>query len=619
MDAATLSCILKACSALGTLKHGRVVHGHVLEEVFDCDVIVMNTLVDMYAKCCSMEDAQYVFDAMPNRNVVSWGAIICGYSEHGYGAFALELFAKMQFEGLEPSRAVFLVVLKACSATGNITQGRQLHDQAIRFAVGSDLTVESTLVDMYAKCGSLDEAFAVFKKLRNLDIVSWGVMIAGYVDNGQGQQALEAYKEMQKTGVEPNTAVFLSLLKSCSSIGKLEHGILLHEKIIKAELDLDLAVRTGLIDMYSHCGNLEKAQKVFEESLDRDSVIWSAIIVACIQHGHKDCTVEYFERMIVEGVRLKTETYITLLKACHNGASCIGRLIHDQSIRGGHEGGVSLGSALVDMYSRFGCVEEARRVFDKLQERNVISWGGMIAGYVQQGVELSALALFNMMLEDGVNPDKATLSCILKACCGAGAIKHGRNVHDLILRKNFESDAIVSSSLVDMYAKCGSLDEACNVFDGAACRDVVLWGVIIGGCCLHGNLNLATKYLTSMAGYGLKPINVIFTSMLAACCYSGRLEDGHRVFNAMREDYGIMPDEEHYSCMVDLLSRAGSLINAQTLLQSIPYQPDIIMGTSFLTGCKTYCNMEMGSRSFEEVFEVDSKDTPFHVLTNANG
>eukprot|EP00250_Pteridium_aquilinum_P021245 c25065_g2_i1 orf=160-2592(+) len=614
VDKATLSCILKACSVLGAIEQGRAIHGHVLEEVLDCDVVVMNTLVVMYAKCCSIEDAWDVFDGLRNQNVVSWGAIICGYSEQGYGACALELFEKMQFEGLEPSRAVYLAALKACSIIGGIIDGRKIHDQVIRSAFGSDLAVESTLIDTYAKCGSLDEAYAVFQGLRNIDVVSWGAMIAGYADNGQGHRAFEAYKKMQETAVKPNTAVFLSLLQACSSVREHENGMLVHEEIKKCELDLDLAIRTGLIDMYSRCGSLAKAQKVFNESFEHDSVMWGAIITACVQHGRKDCAVELFERMIIKGTRVKAETFISLLKACDNGPSYLGWLIHDEIIRGGHQLGVALGSALVDMYGKYGYVEEARCVFDRLRERNVISWGGMIAGYVQQGLELNALALFNSMLEHEIKPDRATLSCIVKACCAAGAIEQGRKVHDLIVRNNYELDTIVNSSLVDMYAKFGSLSEACKVFDGAACRDVVLWGVIIGSCCLHGNLDLARQYMNGMETHGLKPSSVIFTSMLASCCYAGKLVEGLCVFKSMREDYGIVPDGEHYSCMIDLLSRAGCLNDAQTLLKCIPYESDLIMGTSLLTGCKTYGNVEIGSQCFEKAFEVDSKDASAYAL-----
>ncbi|KAI5057774.1 hypothetical protein GOP47_0027789 [Adiantum capillus-veneris] len=605
VDSVTLSCILKACSALPAVLHGRVIHGHIFEEYLDQDIVVMNTLVNMYSNSSCMEDAHSVFNGLSSRNILSWGALIGGYSEQGNGVCALELFEKLQSEGSLASRPIFLSVLKACNITGSIIIGREIHDQILRSPFCSDSVIQSALVTMYAKCQSLEEACAVFRVCRNLDVVTWGALISGFMENGQGQGAVEAFKRMKETDIKPNAAVFVGLLKASSNEGELEQGMLVHEEIRKAGLDGDMAIKASLIDMYSNCGSIEKAQNVFNEASNHDNVVWVAMIAAYLRYGQKVCALELYTRVVADSTKLDSKTFASMLKACDSGASWLMWLIHDDIVRGGHQSNVVLGSALVDMYGKFGLVKEARNVFDGLPQRNVITWGGMLASYVQQGLASNALDLYKSMLEHGIEPDRATLSCMVRACCAAGTIKQGRAIHDLIIRKKDEFDATIISSLVDLYAKCSSLNEACKVFDHASFRDAVSWGVIIASCCFHGNVSLASQYLNAMVEQGLRPINSIFTSMLTACCHAGNLEEGHRLFKSMAEDYGIVPDEEHFSCMIDLMSRTGGLSNARELFQSIPYQSDLFMETSLLAGSKTYRNMEIGNRFLEKAFKSD--------------
>ncbi|MCO5567166.1 hypothetical protein L7F22_020854 [Adiantum nelumboides] len=618
VDNYTLSCVLKACSEMVALVQGRVIHGQIFEECLDHDVVLMNTLINMYSNNSCMEDAQAVFDGLSNPNMLSWGALIGGYSAQGNGFCALELFEKLQSESpLLASSSIFLSVLKACNITGSIMYGRIIHDHIMRSPFWSDLDIQSALIAMYARCQSLEEAYTVFILCKTVDVVTWGALISGFVENRQGQGAIEAYIRMKETNVKPNAPIFISLLKACSIEDELKQGMLVHEEIRKAGLDADMAIKASLIDMYSNCGSIEKAQIVFNESSNLDNVIYVSMITAYLQHGQKVSALKLYRHMVADGSGLSAKTFVSMLKACDNGASWFLRSIHDDIVRDGHQLNVVLGSALVDMYGKCGLVDEARSVFDGLPERNAITWGGMLASYVQQGLEHDALILFKGMLERGIEPDRATVSCMVKACCAAGTIKKGREIHDLIIRKKDEFDATIISALVDLYAKCSSLSEACKVFNCAAFKDTVSWGVIIASCCLHGNVNLANQYLNAMVKQGLRPISAMFTSMLTACCHVGNLKEGHRVFKSMTEDYGVMPDEEHFSCMIDLMSRTGGLGDARELFQSIPYDCDLVMETSLLAGCKTYRNVEIGNDLFEMDFKVDLLNasevvTPMH-------
>mgnify|MGYP000518232149 CR=1 FL=1 len=625
-DRITMIYALKACGIVGDLRNGRHIHVYIIEEackvvckdLCEEEVMLINTLIDMYAKCKSIEDAFDVFDGLSKKNVTSWTIIVSSYVQKGLNIYALKLFEMMIWhETLEPDESLLLVVLKACSSIRNVVQGRRIHDLIVKSMYELDVYIINTLVDMYSKCGSLEDARLVFEELPDPDDVAWCTMITGYTENGLGHEALNAYKEMKKErkGMRPSAATLYAVSKACTIINDLEQGMLIHDEIQGTDMESDLLVRTGLIEMYSKCGRLDEASRLFDDSLVYDHVLWEAMITQYIQHGNNQKAIEIFEGLSQEGLQPRIETYTTLLKACGNGDFHIGWLIHDRMVRNGHKLEHIVAGALVNMYAKRGNLDEARNIFDSLHDRTVMSWGGMIAGYAQQGFDVTALGLFSNMLKDGMKPDKATLSCILTSCANLGALKEGQKVHELILEDTYESDLIVTSSLLDMYSKCGSLNEACKVFDSAAYRDVVSWGAVIASCTQHGDLDLAFWYLTDMKQWGLKPSNIIFTSMLTACCSTGVLEEGYKVFKLMTETYEIVPDKEHYSCIIDLLSRAGYLHDGLALLSSIPTEPDTIMWTSLLTGCKIYGNVEMGNECYKKLLqEVNPKDMSAHVL-----
>ncbi len=261
----------------------------------ESDVFVGSSLVDMYAKCGSMNNAWRVFNNMPSRNVVSWNAVILGHVKRGQGQKALELFRQMQQEGIESNPVTLVGVLNACARAVALDEGRHAHELIMQCGWDSDIFVGSSLVDIYAKCGSMENACRVFNKMHTRDFVTWNAMIFGHVKCGQGQKALELFQIMQQEGVQPDPVTFVGVLNACVSLVALGNGKWAHEQIIENGCESDIFVGNSLVDMYAKFGSMEHACKVFNKMSSRDVISWNAILAGFAMHGHGNKALEHFK------------------------------------------------------------------------------------------------------------------------------------------------------------------------------------------------------------------------------------------------------------------------------------------------------------------------------------
>jgi pentatricopeptide repeat protein len=263
--------VIKTCAGLGTLEDDRLVRAQLIQSGCESDVFVGSSLVDMYAKCGSIEEAWRVFDKMPSRDVVTWNAMILGHVKCGQEQKALELFQQIQ-EGMQPDSVTFVGVLNACASVVAIEEGRCAHQQIIQSGLQSDVFVCNSLVDMYAKCGSIEEAWRVFNKMPSRDVVTWTTMILGHVQCGQGQKASELFQKMQQEGVQPNSVTFVAVLNACATIVALEEGRYVHQQIIQSGCESEVSVGSSLVDLYAKCGSMEDAWSVFNKLPSRNVV-----------------------------------------------------------------------------------------------------------------------------------------------------------------------------------------------------------------------------------------------------------------------------------------------------------------------------------------------------------
>jgi pentatricopeptide repeat protein len=239
-DAVTLGGVLNACASVVALKEGRDAHEQIIQRGWESDVFLMSSLVDMYAKCGSMEDASRVFKKMPSLDVVPWNTMICGHVKCGQGQKALELFQEMQKKGEQPDLRTFVGLLNACVSVVALEEGRHAHSQIIEHGWDSDIIVGNSLIDMYSKCGSLEDACKVFKSMASYDVITWTAMISGHAKCGEGQKALELFHQMEQEGVQPTPITLVGVLNACASVLAIEEGRCAHEQIIENGWDLNV-------------------------------------------------------------------------------------------------------------------------------------------------------------------------------------------------------------------------------------------------------------------------------------------------------------------------------------------------------------------------------------------
>ncbi|CAK9272935.1 unnamed protein product [Sphagnum jensenii] len=375
--------------------------------------------------------------------------------------------------------------------------------------------------------------------------------------------------------------------------------------------------------MYAKCGHMEDALRVFNKMPSRDVVTWSALILGHVKYGKGQKALDLFRQMQQEDAFVGN-SLVDMYTKCGSMEDAW-RVFNKMPSRDavtwtamilGHVNYAFVGSSLIDMYVKCGSMEEASRVFNNLPSWAVVCWTAMIFGHVKCGEGHKALELFQKMQQEGegVHPDAITFVGVLNACASIMALEEGRRAHEQIIRSRCESDFFVRNSLVDMYAKCGSMEDACRVFNTMPSHDVVSWNALLGGFAMHGQHKEALVHFERMCEEGVHPDDITFVCLLSACSHGGFVDEGLRFYALMTTVYRIPAKLEHYTCMVDLLGRAGHLQEAENMIQGMPCKPNAAIWTALLGACRIHGNVEMGERVAKRVLELEPKNAAGYVL-----
>ncbi|KAJ7524559.1 hypothetical protein O6H91_17G011300 [Diphasiastrum complanatum] len=531
---------------------------------------------------------------------------------------ALHMVELMVRQTTKAPISAYVCLLKGCSRKKALAEGKQVHALIFRSGLNSNIFLANTLVHMYAKCGSVLEAHKVFSNMPQHNVYSWTAIISAYADSGQGEEAINLFQQMQETGLAPDKVLFVVVLKACARLAALEQGKQLHLDIIKRGFQSDVIIGSTLVDMYSKCGCTEDARELFNSMSERNAVSWNAMIAGYAQNGLGKEALALYEQMKQEGMQPDNVTFVLLLKACASLAALEqGKQLHSDIIKRGFQSDVIVGSTLVDMYAKCGCTEDAREVFNNMSERDVVSWTAMIAGYAQNGLGKEALALYEQMKQEGVQPDTVTFVLLLKACASLAVLEQGKRLHSDITKRGFQSDVIVGNTLVDMYAKCGCTEYAHELLNNMSERNVFSWTAMIAGYAQNGLGKDALALFEQMQREGTKPNEITYLCVLSACAHSRLVDEGRYAFDAMCKDHGVTPTREHYACMVDLLGRAGCLADAELFINQMPIQPDSVVWMTLLAAARNHGHVEIGRRAFDRVVKLEPKNAaPYVLLSN---
>lgn len=469
-----------------------------------------------------------------------------------------------------------LLDTKCCKSLHHL---KQTHAQTIKSGLYQDNYIAGSLVKCYTNPSfnsTLDIALKVFDQVKEPHVFLWNSVIRAFLDHNAPDEAVLFYHNMVLANSIPNKFTFPSLLKACTLTRAIQVGVQVHAHVVKHGLGGDRYIQSAGIQLYASCGRLSDARRLLGGCGEADAVSWNAMIDGCFKCGDVESAQRLFESM-----------------PCRNVGSW---------------------NAMITGYARCGRIKDSRRLFDEMPQRDEVSWSAMIDGYVQQDCFKEALMIFGEMQMRGIQLRKFVMSSVLAACANVGALDQGRWIHAYAERNSIQLDAVLGTSLVDMYAKCGRLDMALEVFDKIQRKEVFTWNAFIGGLAMHGSAEEALKLFSQMQMENFKPDRITLVGVLNACAHAGLVEEGLQFFNSMEKVYDMRPAVEHYGCMVDLLGRAGLLDEAVNIINNMPMKPNAAVWGALLGACRIHGNVELGERVGEILLELEPQNSGRYAL-----
>lgn len=472
-------------------------------------------------------------------------------------------------------------MIQACLKKQNLAMAREVRSCIARAGFQNNSFLGSHLIHMFATCGSLSEATEVFNNITELTEFTWKAIISAHVKLGEYKQAINLYHQMLQSSVKPDEFVFITTLKACSIASYVDRGQLIHGHIVEDQFELSVYIGNTLIDMYCKCGSLSDARKVFDKLPQRSVVTWSAMIAGYAQSGQSEAALELFNELQQSGVVPNDVTFASLVKAC-SGAYIPGKLIHGHFIEAYGEPDEFLGVSLIDMYAKCQSLADARRVFDRLTSHSVVTWSTMLGAYVQHELGQDALKLYKEMQQQNFKPNAHTFVSMLKACSSTKALDQGKWIHSQAIEEGYDEAEFVVNTLVDMYAKCGSLLDAWRVFTEAPKPSLIRWNAMLEGYAECGRSKEAFELFFRMQDLGVEPDKATLVIILKACCTTANLDHG-RAFHSYMIRSGCELDDTIASTLIHMYSNCGSIEDAVKVFGASP-RHDIVTWNAMIAG-----------------------------------
>ncbi|XP_037434153.1 pentatricopeptide repeat-containing protein At4g02750-like [Triticum dicoccoides] len=557
----------------------------------DADVIRRNKAITVHMRAGRVGEAERLFDAMPRRSTSTYNAMLAGYASNGRLPVALSLFRSIP----RPDTFSYNTLLHALAVSSSLTDARSLFDEM----PVKDSVTYNVMISSHANHGLVSLARKYFDLAPEKDAVSWNGMLAAYVRNGRVQEA----RQLFNSRTEWDAISWNALMAGYVQLGRMAEAQELFDRMpqrdvvswntmvsgyarggdmVEARRMFDMApVRdvftwTAVVSGYAQNGMLEDARMVFDAMPERNPVSWNAMVAAYVQRRMMEKAKELFDIM-----------------PCRNVASW---------------------NTMLTGYAQAGMLDEARAVFDMMPQKDAVSWAAILAAYAQAGFSEETLQLFIKMGRCGEWVNRSAFACLLSTCADIAALECGMQLHGRLIKAGYGLGRFVGNALLAMYFKCGNMEDARNAFEQMEDRDAVSWNTVIAGYARHGFGKEALEVFDMMRATSTKPDDITLVGVLAACSHSGLVEKGISYFYSMHRDFGVTAKPEHYTCMIDLLGRAGRLDEAQGLMKDMPFEPDATMWGALLGASRIHRNSELGKSAAEKIFELEPENAGMYVL-----
>ncbi|OAY66441.1 putative pentatricopeptide repeat-containing protein [Ananas comosus] len=437
-------------------------------------------------------------------------------------------------------------------------------------------------------------------------------------------KAIQIYSLMVHSSFPHDHFTYTFVLKACSLLAHHHRhrplGHQVHARLLKSGHHSDLFVQNALLSFYSADADADAARRVFSGIADPDVVSWTSLVSALARNG---CDVEAVNAFAGMGVRPNAMTLVSLLPACSAlKALDIGKSVHGFCFRSfrGHGSNVILDNAILDMYYKCGDIVSAQTLFGEMPRRDVVSWTTMVSGFARNGSYKEAIFAFCEVLLDGeVEPNEATIVSVLGAIASLGSLSLGKLVHCYLLRSQLGVDGILGNALINMYTKCGDVGLAFKVFRELSYKDLVSWCTVIGGMAINGRVKHALQLFSLMLQYGAQPDGIVFLALLSSFCHAGLVDHTLEIFDAMSKVYGITPQKEHYTCVIDAYGRAGKFKLAEDIVREMPSERDRHVLGALLSAYKVHGGDEAKCEHLKELLlggEVGAGGVTYALLSN---
>ncbi|KAJ8501151.1 hypothetical protein OPV22_011703 [Ensete ventricosum] len=529
-------------------------------------------------------------------------------------------------EGTGVESAFYVPLLQQCIETGSLPDAQVIHAHIIKTGTHEETFVSTSLVDVYMKCGAPDHARKLFDTLPRRNVVTWTALITGYIRNSEPANAILVFVRLLESGCYPTNYTLGAVLSACCALYSIELGRQVHGYMVKYGIESETSMGNSLCSLYSKCRSLDSSVKAFRRIPNKNVISWTTIISASGDNGDTELGLSLFADMLLEDVVPNEYTLTSALSLCCMVQDLsLGKQIHSFCIKFGCESQLPVKNSIMYLYLKCEEIDEARRLFNEMDTVSLITWNAMIAGHSQMmnlakddmtahrsGFE--ALKVFQKLNRSGKKPDLYSFSSILTVCSGLLAIEQGEQIHAQTIKSGYLSDVVVSSALVNMYNKCGCIDDATKAFAEMSTRTLISWTCMLTGYSQHGRSKEAIQLFEDMRLVGVRPNQITFVGVLSACSHAGMVDEAEYYFNMMKNEYGIKPVMDHYACMVDMFVRQGRLEDAFAFVKKMDFEPNEIIWSILIAGCRSHGNVDLGFYAAERLLELKPKGIETYML-----
>ncbi|KAH7404453.1 hypothetical protein KP509_15G026300 [Ceratopteris richardii] len=539
----------------------------------------------MYANCGGANEARRFFDEMQNYDIYSWNFILKCYVKAGDHYHALQMFEQMRQECKLPNKFLYVSILALFTNVDDVSKGRLVHACVACGDHASDMILQTALVSMYAKCGSLEAANWVFNRMGDKDSAAWNALIAGHAKYGLRKESLHLLGKMRSHGMLPNSGTIVTVLSTCSNASSITDGRWIHSQMKGTDLDCDVTVNNALITMYGKCGSLNEAKSVFHEMKCRNNITFLNMLTACASEASLD-----------EAKKLQ-------------------KVIYDSEL----ELDTVINNALINMLGKCGGIKEAQDVFEKMENRNLISWNSLLAVHSHNMECDCALQIFNQMLQEGVMPNRITLVSAIDACAGLKDERQGKNLHVMISNGEAERGVILDTALMHMYGRFKHFEDVKDIFEKVEDRDLPCWNAIITLNTQHDRGDIAFCQFYQMQEEGILPDRITFISLLSGCASESALEHG-KCLHARFASSRLVSDDVIGNALINMYGKCSSLKDAMEIFYMMKNR-DYVTYVNIFSVCANNAALHEGRRIHNSIIgsDIEQNAVVGNVIINMYG